>query len=61
MKMPIDSDAYLGELSVYRKEVENLCKTCDNKYKILGLSQETYCSNCIHSKDDRKDYYKPIK
>jgi len=41
--------------------MNELCKTCANRGKINGLSQETFCSGCIHADSWRKDYYLPLE
>ncbi len=33
------------------------CKKCINKGQTNGLSQESFCSSCIHSTSWMKDYY----
>ena len=34
------------------------CETCQNRGKVNGKSQETYCENCKHWMTSRKDFYK---
>jgi len=38
---------------------EPSCSTCGNKGKINGLSQETYCEQCVFSDRWKKNYYTP--
>lgn len=33
------------------------CNKCVNRGKVNGLSQESYCSGCIHGDRWKKDYY----
>ena len=33
------------------------CGQCANRGHVNGLSQESYCSHCIHSEKWRKDYF----
>ena len=33
------------------------CTTCQNRGKVNGDSQETYCENCKHWMTNRKDFY----
>lgn len=35
------------------------CTQCANRGKIRGLSQETYCSQCIHHESWKKDWFQP--
>lgn len=36
------------------------CSKCENRGKLNGLSQETYCSGCIHADQWKKDYFSPL-
>lgn len=33
------------------------CANCARRGKINGLSQETYCSGCVHAEKWKKDYF----
>lgn len=35
------------------------CKLCENRGLVNGLSEDTFCSSCIHCEPWRKDYYNP--
>ena len=37
------------------------CNICENRGKVHGLSQETYCYHCIQHYRHLKDYFKPIQ
>jgi len=41
--------------------MNEICRTCANRGKVNGKSQEMICDWCVHSEEWRKDYYKPIK
>jgi len=34
------------------------CNKCENRGRVLGDSQESYCENCIYGSPWKKDYYK---
>jgi hypothetical protein len=33
------------------------CSKCIHRGKPMGLSQDSYCSNCIHAEPWRRDHY----
>jgi hypothetical protein len=37
---------------------EHDCNKCENRGRVLGDSQESYCENCIYGSPWKKDYYK---
>lgn len=45
---------------VYIASDERLCDTCINRGRTNGLSQESFCSSCIHQEYWRKDHYVPV-
>lgn len=47
------------ELNVKSETTTEHCATCDNKGKIKGLSQETFCEQCVFQQTWREDHYKP--
>ena len=36
------------------------CHKCANRGRVNGLSQESFCENCIHGHKWLKDYFKPL-
>ena len=38
--------------------MKDLCNKCENKGKVNGLSQQPYCSSCIHSVQWKADHFK---
>ena len=37
--------------------MNEICRTCANRGKVKGLTQEMICDWCVHSEEWRKDYY----
>ena len=35
------------------------CSTCSNRGKVNGLSEEIFCSSCVHQESWRVDWYVP--
>ena len=52
----------LGELEEIMNMVlaqdEHDCKTCANRGRVDGFSQEMYCSHCLWSNDSLRDNYR---
>ena len=39
--------------------MKELCNSCENRGKTNGLSEESYCSSCVHSDSWKVDHFKP--
>ena len=55
----LDGEYPSKDLQLYARPVPAIpdCETCQNRGKVNGDSQETYCENCKHWMTNRKDFY----
>lgn len=49
--------AFEGWIASRREKPD--CKTCANRGRVDGLSQETHCDHCMHQERWRTDHYAP--
>lgn len=66
-------DAAYAEIRRLREENERIhaatpqqspgpdCRTCANRGRVNGLSQETYCDGCVWYAHWKKNHYNPIQ